>query len=71
VRLISLPPYSLELNPVEQIWALLRERYLTNKPMRSMAEVEAVLVEALNWLAQATTTLQTLSHRVRAANPST
>jgi len=71
VRLIGLPPYSPELNPVEQIWALLRERYFANKIMGSMADVQAVLVKALNWLAQATGTLQTLTHRAWATTPQT
>lgn len=71
VRLIGLPPYSPELNPVEQIWALLRERYFANKIMGSMADVQAVLVKALNWLAQATGTLQTLTHRDWATTPQT
>jgi len=30
-RLLSLPPYAPELNPVEHIWAELREKRLHNK----------------------------------------
>jgi len=68
IRLISLPPYSPELNPVEQVWALLRERYFANKIMHSMTEVQDVLTEALNWLTTAAGALQTLTHRAWATN---
>jgi len=39
--------------------------------MGSMADVQAVLVKALNWLAQATGTLQTLTHRAWPTTPQT
>jgi hypothetical protein len=29
LSIIKLPPYSLELNPVEQVWSWLRQHYLT------------------------------------------
>ena len=31
IRLIFLPPYSPELNPVERLWAYLRSHYLSNR----------------------------------------
>lgn len=31
VSLVSLPPYSPELNPVERVWLHLRERYLSHR----------------------------------------
>ena len=31
LTLVKLPPYSLELNPVEQIWQWLRQNELANK----------------------------------------
>ncbi|HAS6262134.1 TPA: hypothetical protein I7226_16445 [Vibrio vulnificus] len=31
VSIIKLPPYSPELNPIEQVWSWLRQHYLTNQ----------------------------------------
>ena len=31
LTLLSLPPYSPELNPVERVWAYLRSHYLSNR----------------------------------------
>ncbi len=47
VRIVKLPPYSPELNPVEQIWDLIRERYFANHVFDSLDEVEATLTDAL------------------------
>lgn len=71
IRLIGLPPYSPELNPVEQIWGKLRTRWFHNKVMDSMATVRRVLTEALNWLTTQTQALQTLCHRDWATTPPT
>ena len=40
MRLISLSPYSPELNPVEHIWDELREKFFHNKAFDSMDAVE-------------------------------
>lgn len=69
VRLLTLPPYSPELNPVEQIWALLRQRWFDNQIMPSMTEVERVLSDALNWLNNTTEALRTLTTRTWATAP--
>ena len=31
VSLVPLPPYALELNPVERVWLFLRERFLSHR----------------------------------------
>lgn len=31
VSVIKLPPYSPELNPIEQVWSWLRQHYLANQ----------------------------------------
>lgn len=71
VRLIRLPPYSPELNPVEQIWALIRRHWFANKVMDSMKTVESTLTSALTWLTETPDTLQTLCHRAWATTPNT
>ena len=40
VTLVTLPPYSPELNPVERIWLHLRERYLSH---RLLPDTEAII----------------------------
>jgi transposase len=34
MTLLTLPPYSPELNPVERLWAYLRSHYLSNRVYR-------------------------------------
>ncbi len=48
IRLIFLPPYSPELNPVEHLWEAMREEYFCNCVFRSMDAVEKRLVTSLN-----------------------
>jgi transposase len=50
IRLLALPPYSPELNPVECLWDHLRENYFANRVMTSLDEVEMLLCDALQRL---------------------
>ena len=47
IRLVSLPPYSPELNPTEHIWDELREKYFHNLTFDSLNAVEDRLEEGL------------------------
>jgi transposase len=47
IRLIPLPPYSPELNPVEHVWDDIRERGFHNKAFPSLDEVEDQLCNQL------------------------
>jgi len=47
VVLLPLPSYSPQLNPVENIWHELREKWFYNHTFDSLAEVEDRLMEAL------------------------
>jgi hypothetical protein len=63
ISLVLLPPYSLELNPAEQIWNRLRKNYFANKVFDSleaatsqaehglseMAANDDALVSLTNW----------------------
>ncbi|ELA4930668.1 transposase, partial [Vibrio vulnificus] len=40
VSIIKLPPYSPELNPIEQVWSWLRQHYLANP---SFADYEGIV----------------------------
>ncbi|MBI3090870.1 MAG: IS630 family transposase [Candidatus Tectomicrobia bacterium] len=50
VRLVSLPPYSPELNPTEHLWDELREKWFANRVFPSLQAVEDRLVDALRAL---------------------
>jgi transposase len=52
IRLINLPPYSPELNPVEHIWDELREKYFHNMAFDSLDALEDHLVTGLTSLEQ-------------------
>jgi len=47
MRLLPLPPYSPELNPVEHLWEEIREKWFPNLVFDSLTGVEDRLVEAL------------------------
>lgn len=50
MRLLFLPPYSPELNPMEHLWDEIREKWFPNLVFDSMEAVADRLVEALVWL---------------------
>ena len=50
ITLLRLPPYSPELNPVENIWALLRSNKLSNRVFDSYDSVVDACCIAWNWL---------------------
>lgn len=47
MRLISLPPYSPQLNPLENIWEEIREKWFSNKVFIDLDSVIDTLTEAL------------------------
>ncbi|GAC03751.1 hypothetical protein GAGA_0888 [Paraglaciecola agarilytica NO2] len=47
LSIIKLPPYSPELNPVEQVWSWLRQYYLANQ---SFKDYEDIISKAMRWL---------------------
>jgi transposase len=61
MRIIFLPPYSPELNPVEHLWEEIREKWFPNKVFKSLDAVECVLVEALATLEQSRETVASIT----------
>jgi transposase len=47
MRLISLPPWSPQLNPVEHVWEEVREKWFANRVFDSLSGVEEQLMTAL------------------------
>lgn len=58
LRLLFLPPYSPELNPVEHLWDELREKNFHNRAFDSLDALEDTLVSGLR-------TLELDQHRVK------
>ena len=49
IGLIFLPPYSPELNPAENIWAILKRKF-TNKLYKTLEEISEFITDATNAL---------------------
>ncbi len=45
VTLVTLPPYSPELNPVERLWAYLRQHHWSNRVDADLGAVEAAAAD--------------------------
>lgn len=52
ITLIVLPPYSPQLNPIENLWKVMRERFFPNLDFDCMDKLEQNLCDALNLLEQ-------------------
>ncbi|HAS8098232.1 TPA: IS630 family transposase, partial [Vibrio vulnificus] len=48
VSIIKLPPYSPELNPIEQVWSWLRQHYLANQSFTDYQEIVSKVCTAWN-----------------------
>ena len=49
ITLLHLPPYSPELNPVENVWAYLRSNKLSNRVFETYDAVVDACCDAWNW----------------------
>ena len=49
IELVSLPPYSPQLNPQENMWDDMREKFFYNVAFNSLSAVEDRLVDACNY----------------------
>lgn len=47
IEILELPPYSPKLNPQENIWDEMREKWFSNRVFRDMDAVEERMIEAL------------------------
>jgi Transposase and inactivated derivatives len=69
MELAYLPPYSPELNPEEQIWDELREKFFANKIFKSLNAVMDNAVKALQSLEALPDKIKSISHRDWILNP--
>ena len=63
MELAFLPPYSPELNPQEQVWDELREKYCGNELFKSLECVVDAVVQGLQHLETSPFTLTRLTQR--------
>lgn len=52
ISLLALPPYSPELNPVENVWQYLRQNYLANRVFETYTAIMDACCDAWNALAE-------------------
>jgi putative transposase len=50
VTLLRLPPYSPELNPIENVWQYLRGNQLSRRVWQSYDDIVQACCDAWNWL---------------------
>ena len=62
VSLIQLPPYSPELNPIENLWHYLRSHYWSNRAYADYAELEATAMQAWQQVCRESQTIRTVCH---------
>jgi transposase len=60
IRIIYLPPYSPEVNPVEHLWEHIRERFLRHASWPSMDNLEDLLERILNLVEKSRQIIQNL-----------
>jgi transposase len=60
VSLIQLPPYSPELNPVENLWHYLRAHHWSNRPYRDYDELQQEAIRSLCAVREDTETIKTV-----------
>jgi putative transposase len=61
MRLLSLPPWSPQLNPVEHVWDEVREKWFANRVFDSINAVEEQLISALKTLEEDATRVASLT----------
>jgi transposase len=63
ISLLPLPPYSPELNPVENIWQYLRQNYLANRVFDTYDDILDACCDAWNALAGMPDTIRSIATR--------
>ncbi len=54
VSIVKLPPYSPELNPIEQVWSWLRQHYLANQSFTNYDDIVEKICGAWNCFLEST-----------------
>lgn len=67
ISIIYLPPYSPELNPVEQVWDYLRSNYLSNRAYSTLDDVFEACCSAWNFFANQSSLINSIGMRAWAS----
>jgi transposase len=63
ISLLPLPPYSPQLNPVENVWQFLRQNYLSNRVFESYETIVDACCNAWNAFISAPHTIRSVTTR--------
>jgi transposase len=63
IELAYLPPYSPDLNPQEQVWDELREKFFSNRPFKTLDAVVSNAVKGLRAIENSPDLIKSLTHR--------
>ncbi len=68
---MPLPPYSPELNPVENVWQFLRQNYLANRVYETYTDIVDACCDAWNALTATPKAIERIASRkwAEAVNP--
>jgi len=66
ITLLHLPPYSPELNPVENVWAFLRSNKLSNRVFDTYDDIVDACCDAWNWFTSQPGRITTIASRAYA-----
>jgi hypothetical protein len=66
ITLLPLPPRSLELNPVENVWQVLRDNHLSNRVFQGHDDIDAHCSNARNGLMDQPWRTRSIGRRARA-----
>jgi transposase len=61
IKILHIPPYTPEMNPIEQIWAEIRKRGFANRIFSTLDKVVERLCETMNQLSSAL--VKSIAHR--------
>ncbi|HIF9240048.1 TPA: IS630 family transposase [Photobacterium damselae] len=63
ISIIKLPPYSPELNPIEQVWSWLRQHYLANQSFSDYEDIVSKVCSAWNSFLECSTRVTKMCSR--------
>lgn len=63
ITLLRLPPYSPELNPIENVWQYLRGNQLSRRLWQSYEDIVQACCDAWNWLIADTVRISSITTR--------
>lgn len=63
VSMLKLPPYSPELNPMEQVWSILKQRHLSNRCYEKFEDIVDACCDAWNSICESIPLIKSLTQR--------